>query len=218
MVVRLLPWLRKLEKARRDRRRRPEVAAFELAAARLGPGDVAIDCGANVGVFTTLMAQSGATVYAFEPNPAAFETLVAAVAGLPNVRPINAAVTTVPGPVKLFLHKWAEEDPVHWSTGSSLLESKNNVRKDHFTLVEGVPLARFIRDLGVDSIRLLKMDIEGAEVEVLNQLLDEGLHRVIDLAFVEVHDRRVPELREPTQRLRRRLEALGASHFCLDWR
>ena len=216
--MKLLPWLRKLEKARRDRKRRPEVAAFEQAAALLRPGDIAIDCGANVGLFTTLMAVSGATVYAFEPNPAAYEALAGAVAAFPNAHPIHAAVTAAPGPVKLFLHKWADEDPVHWSTGSSLLESKNNVRKDHFTVVEGVPLARFIRELGVDRIRLLKMDIEGAEVEVLNQLLDEGLHQMIDQAFVEVHDRRVPELREPTQRLRRRLESLGAAHFCLDWR
>jgi hypothetical protein len=64
----------------------------------------------------------------------------------------------------------------------------------------------------------MKMDIEGAEVDVLNQLLDEGLHESIEQAFVEVHDRRIKSLAKPTQRLRERLQALGVSHFRLDWR
>lgn len=213
----LRAWLRKWDKARRDRKKRPEMEAFTTAIQQLGPGDVAIDCGANVGVFTTMMAKSGATVYAFEPNHAAYEALVVNTAGYPNVKAIHAAITTAPGPVKLYLHKWAAEDPVHWSTGSSLLAAKKNVAKENFVLVEGVQLSRFIQETG-SRVRLLKMDVEGAEVEILNQLLDEGLHERIDHAFVEVHDRKVPELVEPTRKLRERLVSLGATHFRLDWR
>ena len=62
------------------------------------------------------------------------------------------------------------------------------------------------------------MDIEGAEVGVLNQLLDEGLHDSVEQAFVEVHDRRIKSLAEPTQALRERLSTLGANQFRLDWR
>src|SRR5215213_9742927 len=40
-----------------------------LRATGLKPGDLAIDCGANVGEITARMRASGATVYAFEPNP-----------------------------------------------------------------------------------------------------------------------------------------------------
>ena len=72
--------------------------------------------------------------------------------------------------------------------------------------------------LDIQSVDVVKMDIEGAEVDVLNQLLDEELHESIEHAFVEVHDRRVKRLAEPTQRLRDRLQELGASHFHLDWR
>ena len=213
----LRAWLRKLDKKRRDRKKRPEMAAFEEAIAGLREGDVAIDCGANVGLFTTRMAATGATVYAFEPNRAAFEALVKNTAHLANVRPIHAAVTATPGPVRLYLHKWSEEDPVHWSTGSSLIEGKSNVSKENFAMVEGVALAPFIREIG-GRVALLKMDVEGAEVEILNHLLDEGLHTAIDRAFVEVHDRKVRELVEPKRRLRERLQQLGATHFRLDWR
>jgi len=40
--------------------------------ARLRPGDVAVDCGANMGLFTLMMAERvgpGGSVYAFEPSP-----------------------------------------------------------------------------------------------------------------------------------------------------
>jgi hypothetical protein len=126
-------------------------------------------------------------------------------------------VTTKLGEVELYLHKYADDDPEYWSSGSSLLAEKSNVRKDNALKVEGIHLAAFIKDLG-QPVKLMKMDIEGAEVDVLNQLLDEGLHESIEQAFVEVHDRRIKSLAKPTQRLRERLQALGVSHFRLDWR
>ena len=211
-------WLHRRASERRNRRERPSLKAFREAAARLGPGDVALDCGANVGAFTVLMAESGARVYAFEPNPAAFEELVARTSVFPNVTALQGAVTAAPGPVKLFLHKWTDHDPVYWSTGSSVLAGKNNVRSDSFVTVATFQLPVFFAEFGISRVHLLKMDIEGAEVEVLNQLLDLGLHTVIDRAFVEVHDRRVAELAEPTRLLRQRLRSLGAEQFCLDWR
>ncbi len=216
--MRFLAFLRRLESRRRDRKRRPEVTAFDECVARLKPGDVAIDCGANVGKFTVPMAKTGATVYAFEPNPDAHAELVKATAAYPNVQVLQAAATTGPGPVKLYLHRYSEDDPVHFSSGSTLVAGKRNVREDHFTMVEGVPFAQFIKDLGGGRVRLLKMDIEGAEIAILNQLLDEGLHESIDQVFVEVHDRQIKALAEPTRLLRERLAALGAGNIRLDWR
>lgn len=216
--MRFLAYLRRLESRRRDRRRRPEVTAFDECVAALGPGDIAIDCGANVGKFTVPMARTGAEVYAFEPNPHAYAELVKATAGYPNVRALQAAATTEPGPVRLYLHRYSDDDPVHFSSGSTLVAGKRNVREDHFTTVEGIPFADFIEGLGGRRIRLLKMDVEGAEVGLLNQLLDRGLHQRIDQLFAEVHDRQNRTLAEPTRLLRERLAALGASHFRLDWR
>jgi FkbM family methyltransferase len=213
-----LSYIRRYASRRRDKKKRPELTAFDAVVAELKPGDIAIDCGANVGKFTMPMAESGATVYAFEPNPDAFACLVRSMAAFPNVQCFQAAVTTTPGPVKLYLHRYASDDPVHFSTGSSLLMSKRNVREDRFALVDGVQFAEFIKGLGGRRVRLLKMDIEGAEVDVLNQLLDEGLHEIIDQAFVEIHDRQIRTLAEPTRKLRERLQAANAAHFRLDWR
>ncbi|MGQ0429319.1 MAG: FkbM family methyltransferase [Gammaproteobacteria bacterium] len=216
--MRFLAFLRRLDSRRRDRKHRPEVTAFDECVARLAPGDIAIDCGANVGKFTVPMAKSGATVYAFEPNPDAYRELAKATAGYPNVTALQAAATTERGPVKLYLHRHSASDPVHFSTGSTLVAGKRNVREDRYTMVEGIPFAEFIQGLGGGRIKLLKMDVEGAEVALLNQLLDAGLHERIDQLFAEVHDRQNQSLAEPTRLLRERLAALGASHFRLDWR
>jgi hypothetical protein len=46
----------------------------------LKPGGIAIDCGANVGDIATKLAKTGIRVYAFEPNPYAFQKLQSRVA------------------------------------------------------------------------------------------------------------------------------------------
>lgn len=214
----ILSRLRRWATKRRDRKTRPGEQLFLREAARLGPGDVALDCGANVGKFTLPLARSGARVYAFEPHPAACAELRRRTREYANVTVFQAAVTAEPGAVLLYHHRWDERDAIHWSTGSSLVEGKRNVRSDRHTEVEGIDLAGFIREYGLQRIRLLKMDIEGAEVDVLNRLLDEGLHTRIDLAFIELHDRQIRELAGPTQRLRERLEGMESHPFRLDWR
>ena len=47
----------------------------EFLAISLQAHDIAIDCGANVGKITQFLAQQQATIYAFEPNPYAFQVL-----------------------------------------------------------------------------------------------------------------------------------------------
>lgn len=198
------------------KRRRPAMQPFSEAAARLRAGDIAIDCGANVGLYTLPMARSGATVHAFEPNPHAFAKLSEAMAGFPNVHLYQKAVAGDAGTVRLYLHEFADDDPVKWSTGSSLLSFKGNVREDTFVEVEAVDFVEFLKQIG-GPIALVKMDVEGAEVAILERLLESGMADRIGLAFVEVHDRKVPELAERTDRLRALLRERGVTNIDLSW-
>lgn len=213
----ILGWLRRWDTARRDGRYRAQMAEFEAAVALLGPGDVAIDCGANVGKFTALLAASGATVHAFEPNADAFRELAKLGPRYPNLVLYHAALAPEAGPVRLFRHRRASDDPVLRSVSSSVIADKPNVSTDDYETVEGVDIAEFVKRLE-RPVALLKMDVEGAEIALLNRLLDEGLHDRIDRAFVEVHDRRIKSLRAPTAALRARLAALEIDRFNLDWR
>lgn len=213
----LRSFFKRLERSRRKSRYQDQAVAFENACKALSEQDIAIDCGANVGIYTKMMADSGAQVYAFEPNPVAYEALKKNTQGYSNVKLFNAATTVDPGSVKLYMHKKAQHDPLLYSVSSSILAAKSNVDSGFYEEVEAVVLADFIEGLN-GPVKLLKMDVEGAEVALLNHLIDRGLHSVIKQGFVEVHDRRIANLRKPTQALRERLAEEGASHITLDWR
>lgn len=189
---------------------------FRRALKKLGPDSITIDCGANIGLFTMEMASSGATVYSFEPNYQAYMELVRQTKGLPNVVCFNKAVSDKSGNVKLFLHENADDDPIKWSTGSSMLAYKGNINEKKFNIVESVDLAAFIIELE-NPVALLKIDVEGAEIAILNRLIDEKIHLRVKDIFVEVHDHKISELVEQTNKLRSRLRDEGIANINLDW-
>jgi FkbM family methyltransferase len=182
----------------------------------LGPGQLAVDCGANVGVTTGLLAARGAEVYAFEPNPHAFEALERRFAANPRVHCLQQAVAAASGSARLHLHVEAASDQLRWSTGSSLYGEKPNVDPSSFVDVETVDLDAFLAGLG-RTVRVLKLDVEGAEVEILERLLATGRLASVEHALVEMHDDRIPGLEARGAALRRRLAAPGYRHVHLDW-
>lgn len=187
-----------------------------LRRVSLPPGDLAVDCGANVGEMTAILARNGATVHAFEPNPHAFKVLTTKFAGRPNVVCHNAAVGAAAGRLALYLHENSEQDEILWSNGSSLLAEKPNVSPARSVEVEVIDLAAFLQSLP-QPVKVLKIDIEGAEVEVMNHLLDTNCLACITHVFVETHDTKIPSLAEPTAALRKRLADSGLTQVQLDW-
>ncbi len=185
--------------------------------ASAGPGDLVIDAGANVGRITFALALRGATVHAFEPNPVAFEALSRTFVGWPGVVLHNAAVATHDGEVRLYLHHRNRDEPLLYSTGSSTVADKVNVAKDDFVDVAAVDLARFILELG-RPVHLLKMDIEGAEVELVPHLISSGAAQRVETTVVETHEAKTPTLVEATQAMRDQIVAAGlAQRIRLDW-
>ena len=96
----------KLDKLRRRQRRneRAEWASGFLTAVcgMLRPGDLAIDCGANVGDISARLLASGADVIAFDPEPFAVEKLRQRFADEARFQLIGAAVGTCKGTVHLM--------------------------------------------------------------------------------------------------------------------
>lgn len=187
-----------------------------LWAVRLGPGDLAIDCGANVGEITAQLGRNGATVHAFEPNPFAHAELVRRCAHLPNVHCRPQGVLDRAGTARLYFHENSDADEVHWSTGSSLLDFKSNVRKGKFVDVEVIDLGAFIAALP-GRVKVLKLDVEGVEVPIVERLIETGAVARIDHVFVETHEKKIPELAAATQALRDRIRRERLQNVNLDW-
>ena len=129
------------------------------------PGDVVVDVGANVGIFTLVAARATSptgTVHAFEPVPATFETLRRNVRrnGLAGVHAKQLACSDGAGTISLGV-----AGPVVDTGGFSR-------HGRHHTVT--VPAVRLDDELDGRSIRLLKLDVEGDEWRAL-----DGLERTL---------------------------------------
>ena len=181
----------------------------------LRKGDVAIDCGANVGLITTLMANTGAEVHAFEPDPAAFAALKKSVHNRSNVQCHNLAVSDSDGLMKLYFRGERNEDPLMYSVGSTLVASKCDVDQTTFAEVRVIRLSQFLKQF--TRIRILKLDIEGAECDVLEDLIRERVFDRIDLTLVETHEEWIPETIPRLTRIRALIDELNIKNVYLNW-
>jgi FkbM family methyltransferase len=164
------------------------------------PGDTIVDVGANIGVFALrIEAQArGARVHCFEPGSAARETLERNVAanGVGEFVAIYPfAVSDHRGTVELT----RTDSPMHRSM------FVNDYAQGDAETVETLPLAEAIALTGARRVDLLKVDVEGAEIEIVEGM-DESDWDKVDRAVVEFHDFFRPGCRD---RVTRALYAAG---------
>lgn len=190
------------------------LAAFDADVARLGPGDIAIDFGANVGRFTRILAATGAEVHAYEPDPSTFARLTAAMADRPNVHLHQAAVGATNGMVKLHCapeHRHAE----HSETSSVVFRSSR-----HYDPVAVEVEQRAFGDVinGFDRpVSLIKMDIEGAEFDILRVIFAAPQSFRFQRLYVETHESYAPQELPEVDRMRRHARALNGPVINLYW-
>lgn len=186
----------------------------------LKPGDLALDCGANMGVVTARLAATGADVIAYEPDPFAFATLVEKFGALPNVTLVNAAVGVGSGTVRLMRADNFGANPEGASVRSTILDG--GLRIDAGNSVE-VPLLDFpglVREkvAARGEIAFVKMDIEGAELDILEVMHREGLFAQVRALVAETHERKFKDLRERYKALRAAVaESYPTGRVNLDW-
>jgi FkbM family methyltransferase len=147
-----------------------------------------VDIGANIGSVTLdlVWRDGNLKVDAYEPNPQTCETLIRNVRenGLESrVRVFRDAVTNQDGTVLL----WSGDSSVLSSVSASAAVGGVSVS------VPTVSLDHAIRRTGAGQITL-KIDAEGAEVEMLESAAEATLAAIDDVAL-EYHDSIVPDAR-----------------------
>ena len=131
---------------------------LDLFRQLLRPGDVALDVGANIGALTVGMARMvrpGGAIIAFEPQRTIFEILCQNLRqnGLDNVTAYRRAVGSASGIVRVPPLDYARTD----NFGGVRLGGAQGDEVEIVT-IDGLALPR---------LRLLKVDVEGMEREVL---------------------------------------------------
>lgn len=184
---------------------------------RLPPGSLVIDVGANVGLVTEALARRGLRVISFEPNSLAFSKLKGVARKFANIEIRREAAGIKNQQIKLFLHKDARRSGNDLSQASSLLNNKPNVSRDNYEIVEEIDFAGFLKSLN-EPVELIKIDIEGYEIQLINHLLDEDSIRNVGCVYVETHERKFVDLSAPTNQIKERIKAGGyEKQFFFDW-
>ncbi len=173
------------------------VHGHHVFAPGLAKAAVAIDAGAHTGAFSRELADRfGCRCYALEPVPA----LLDQIAEGPHLRRFPLALGGADGEAVLHL---SGNPQAH-----SLYEPLARASGSQGTLAARLStLEGFLREAGLDSADLLKLDIEGAEIAVLAATSDETLRRIGQIT-VELHDflegfdaGRIPALKRRLRRM-----------------
>lgn len=127
-----------------------------------------IDCGSHIGLSILYFKKKypSAKIIAFEPNPRSFRLLAYNIKqnNLINVELINAAVSDMEGKIEFFVDKKIENP---WGWGDSAVINKWYSSKTAKSIkVNAARLSKFIKS----SVDLLKLDIEGMEERVLQEI------------------------------------------------
>jgi FkbM family methyltransferase len=141
-----------------------EEATTQLFRQLLQPGMVVVDVGANVGYFSLLSAdQVGPTgmVYAFEPEPVNHSLLQKNIDlnAYSNILAMQMAVSNTSGCIEFFLSELDSGSHSIYQEGARGVADKLSVTS--------TTLDSFLEELGWPNIDLVKIDVEGAELAVL---------------------------------------------------
>jgi FkbM family methyltransferase len=152
---------------------RAETEHYDWVKSRIRPGDTILDIGSNLGLFTCMMSRlagPSGRVHAFEPNPVVLDDLrrIIKINQLANVSVHEVAASNRSGVATFIRYRARDvnrEASRLTSTGGSFQQDSN---------AEQISVTTTILDqyLECQSIKpdLIKMDIEGAEIDALQGL------------------------------------------------
>ena len=143
-----------------------DYAERQLLRQILVPGDVAVDAGANIGIYSQFLARCvgpAGAVYSFEPAPENFERLRAAARGFSNMHILQAAVGERSRKAELYVSDSLNVDHRTYLTPNSTRRSVQ---------IEMVALDDYFNP--GQRANLIKMDVQGYELQALR-----GAERVL---------------------------------------
>ena len=188
--------------ARRLRRGEPELRALPLLAR---PGTLAIDIGANKGVYSWCLSRICRAVAAFEPNPKICHLLRRSVPD--NVTVYEAALSNASGTAELILP--IQRSGRYSNQGGTLQTKKLGGDKAYGTWMIA---QRRLDDYEFADVSFIKIDVEGFELEVL-QGAAETLRRERPTLLIEIDE---SQSKRPFAETLGVIAAMGYDGYFLD--
>lgn len=195
----------------------PEVLAF--LRDHLLPGQTAVDVGANVGYISLYLAKrvgSGGRVIAFEPNPYAFSLLERnkRINGFDHLHIHQAGLG--PSDMDTAFHCGLPGMEVY----SSLADIGHpDADMKRFEIID-VHLFRaddWMKAAGIHHIHVLKLDVEGAELGVLQGFSSMLAERRVDWILIELSHELSGQFHYRASDILRLLRGYGYRWYALEW-
>ena len=157
----------------------------------LKPGMTFIDAGAHIGQYSmiaSLCVGPEGRVHAFEPHPGLFDVLERNIKRLSHTNVITnwLALGRITESRQLYLHSVD-------NLGSTSLIPDESDRDSPTVPVKVIPLDEYVTTNAIQRIDLLKIDVEGAELEALEgaqQTLENNQEIILMVEFYDCNARR----------------------------
>ncbi len=171
----LYPFARSVYHQLNPKRRQARKANREFYARLISPGDLCYDVGANVGQTIEALITLGANVVTVEPNQYCLKVLNKRFGNRHDVQILGVALGATPGRAKLYCSG---------TDSTASLREDWPFPNDETQDVEVSTLDALIAKFGCP--KLLKVDVEGFEVEVIR-----GLSHPVPIIYFEMHGREI---------------------------
>lgn len=146
---------------------------------------VIVDCGGNVGFAAVYFANRypNATIISIEPEITNLSLLLTNIKPYSNIIPIHAALWKSNTNVELV-----DSGKGHWAFSTKESDRRKTMHVDN--VISGITVDKIMADYSIDFIDILKIDIEGAEKEVFENV-SKWINKV-GVIMIELHDQKKP--------------------------
>jgi FkbM family methyltransferase len=152
-------------------------------------GDIVVDVGAHVGRYTLIASKRvglNGRVIAIEANPDNFQMLNRNVKlnQLTNVTSLNCAIYSQETKIKLYLAGEGMGQTIY----NTIMTERANEGKEKFLEISANTLDHLLKLQEISEVNWIKIDVEGAELEVLRGATDIISHSKDITLLIEVHN------------------------------
>lgn len=152
-----------------------------LKSLKIDSESVFFDIGCHRGEELELLKDTGCQVHAFECNPLHFENLTSIYGEYKNIKLIKALVTNVNGKEKRCYWKKTGKG------GSMSEEASKTASSNSYIHVKTLLLSDYIIRNNIEKIDFIKMDVEGSEFKIIEDLIDTGIISRVGAVYLEDH-------------------------------
>jgi FkbM family methyltransferase len=183
------------------------------------PGDVVVDIGANAGFFTVLLATlvgPGGRVLSFEPGVNNLDRLKnnISINGLTNVELVEKAANDAPGAIQFFINSDDSGGNALWDVGTFPGNVKS-AAAPQAVAIAATTVDDEVQERGLAPPKLIKVDTEGAELNVLKGCRALLADQLVPFVIAEYHPFGLAKMGTSPEALRAFMETFGYSTFAM---